>query len=102
MRLRAPSTLRILRLKVNRTVKVQRAIGVDVDVQRLEIGRGIDEADVARLHEIICDDDVFLVRCDLDVVRADARLHFVGVVETLDVGEVGNVEGCDVVGGGEG
>jgi hypothetical protein len=45
---------------------------------------------------------VALVRRDLDVVRADGRLDLVWVVEPLDVVEVADVEGCDVVGGREG
>jgi hypothetical protein len=45
---------------------------------------------------------VLLVGRDLDVVRADGRLVLVRVVETLDVVQVADVEGCDVVGCCEG
>jgi hypothetical protein len=91
-----------VRLKVNGAVEVQASIRVDVDVERLEISGGVDEADVAGLHEVVGDDDVLLVGSHLDVVGTDAGLVLIGVVETLDVVEVADVEGCDVVGGGEG
>ena len=44
---------------------------------------------------------MLLVGSDLDVVRPDGRLIFIGVVEALDVVQVGDIEGSDVVGGGE-
>lgn len=43
-----------------------------------------------------------LVGSDLDVVRADGRLVLVGVVQTLDVLQVADVEGGNVVGGRQG
>ena len=102
MRLSTTPALRKDRVKVNRAVEVQASVGVDIDVESFEISRCIDEADVAGLHEVVGDDDVFLVGGDFDVVGAEGRLDLIGVVETLDVGEVRDVEGCDVVGGGEG
>lgn len=44
---------------------------------------------------------MLLVRSDLDVVRANGGLVLIGVVKTLDVVQVGDIEGSDVVGGGE-
>lgn len=39
---------------------------------------------------------VLLVRRNLDVVWPDDRLVLVGVVETLDVSQVGDIESSDV------
>jgi hypothetical protein len=44
---------------------------------------------------------VLLVGSDLDVVGSDGGLILIGVVEALDVVEVGDIEGSNVVGGGE-
>jgi hypothetical protein len=44
---------------------------------------------------------VLLVRSDLDVVGTNGRLVLIGVVKTFDVVQVGDIEGSDVVGGGE-
>lgn len=101
MRLSATAVAESTR-EIDRAVEMQRAVGLDVDVLSLEVGRGIDKADVARLHKVVGDDDVFLIGGDFDVMRADDGLVFVGVVEALDVVEVGDVERGDVVGGCEG
>ena len=100
MRLRA-TTVGELPSEVDGAVEAERTIVVDVNVQRLEVCRSIDDTDVAGLHEVIGDDDMLLVGSDLDIVGSNSRLVFVGVVETLDVVQVGDVEGSDVVGGGE-
>jgi hypothetical protein len=96
-----PASRKLL-LEINAAIEVQTPIRIDIDIQGAEIRRGVDEPDVAGLHEVIGDDDVFLVRRDLDVVRADGGLGYSGVVETLDGGEIADVEGGDVVGGREG
>lgn len=83
--------------EIDGAAEMQTSIGVEVDVERFEVGGGVDDADVARLDEVIGHDEVFLVRGDFDVVRADGGLDFVGVVEAFDVGEVGDVERGDVV-----
>jgi len=102
VRLSTTSGRREVRLKVNGAVEVQASIRVDVNVERLEISRGVDEADVASLYEVVGDDDVLLVGGHLDVVGTNAGLDLIRVVETLDVVEVADVEGGDVVGSGEG
>ena len=89
-------------LEVDSTVEVKASIRVDVDVQRLVISRSVDQSDSASLYEVIRDNNVLLVRCDLDVMRANGRLILIRVVETLDIAEIGDIEGCDVVGGCEG
>jgi len=91
-----------LLLEINRAVEVQASIRVDIDVQRFVISWGVDDADISSLHKVISDNYVFLIWGYFDVVRTDGGLHGVGVVETLDVVEIGDVEGGDVVCGGEG
>lgn len=88
--------------EVNAAIEAQRAIIEDVDVKSLEVGRGIDDADLTGLHEIIGDDDVFLVWRDLDVVGTNGWLDLIRVIQTLDVVEVADIQGGNVVGGGQG
>lgn len=95
------STLTVQSVEVDRAVEVQRAVVVDVNVQRLVVGWRVDETDVARLHEVVCHDNVLLVGSHLDVVRADGGLLLIRVIQTLDVRQVRNVERGDVVGGRE-
>lgn len=87
--------------EVNGTVEGNTAIVVDVDVLGLEVGWDIDNTDLTSLHEVIGDDNVLLVRSDLNVVRALDRVVLIGVIETLDVVEVANVQSGNVVGRGE-
>ena len=101
MRLRTPS-IGVRRREINRTIEVQTAIIIDINIQSLEIRRRVQDANLPGLHKVIGDDNVFLVRGDLDVMGPDRRLHFVWVVEALDVVEVGDVERGDVVGCCEG
>lgn len=77
--------------EVNRAVERKAAILFKVDVERLEVSRGVDDTNVASLDEVVGDDQVLLVRCDLDIVRSDGRLILIGVIQTLDVVEVANV-----------
>ena len=101
MRLRT-APIGIRSCKVNAPVEVQRAIRVDVNVQRLEVGGGVDEADLASLHKVVGDDNVLLVGGDFDVVGTDGGLNGVWVIEALGVVEVGDVERGDVVSGCDG
>lgn len=101
MRPRTPPVA-VLLLKVDAAVEAERARGQDVDPLRAEVGGRVDDGDVAGLEEVVCDEQVLLVGRDLDVVRADDALRGVGVVEALDVREVADVQGRDVVGGREG
>lgn len=97
MRLRT-TAVRELAREIDRAVEVEATVVLNVDVQSLEVSGSVDDADVAGLHEVVGDDDVFLVGRDFDVVRAEGGLVGVRVVEALDVVEVGDVEGGDVVG----
>jgi hypothetical protein len=101
MRLR-PAPVRKLLLEINSPIKMQTSIRIDINIQRLEICRRIDETNIASLDEVVCDDDVLLVGRDLDVVGTDGGLDCGGVIETLDITEVGDVERSDVVVGCEG
>lgn len=83
--------------KVNSSVEMQTSILVNINIQRLEISRCIQDSDISSLDKVIGDDDVFLIWGNLDVVRTDGWLSFVGVVETLDVVKVRDVEGSDMV-----
>lgn len=41
--------------EVNRAVETQTAVVVEVDVQRLEVSRGVDDTDLAGLDKVIGD-----------------------------------------------
>ena len=101
VRLRATAVGKLLG-EVDGAVEAERAIIVNVNVQRLEVSRSVDDANVAGLHEVVGDDDVLLVGSDLDVVGPNGGLILIRVVEALDVVRVGDIEGSNVVGGGEG
>lgn len=77
---------------------MQGTVRVDVDVKPLEVCRGIDQANLPRLYKVVGDDNVLLVRCDFDVMRANGRLNLVRVIEALGVIQVRDVERGDVVG----
>jgi hypothetical protein len=88
---------RKLLLKINRAIEMQTSIRVDINIQRAIISWCVDESDVTGLHKVIGDNDVFLIRDDLDVVWSNGWLCDGGVVETLDVGEVADIKGGDVI-----
>lgn len=77
--------------EVNRAVEGKAAVLLEVDVERLEVSRGVDDTDVASLDEVVGDDQVLLVGSDLQIVRSDSRLVLIGVIQTLDVVEVADV-----------
>ena len=86
-------------IEVNGTVEIQRSIRVDIDVQSFEVSRRVDKSDVAGLYKVIGNDDVFLIGCNLDIMRTYSGLYLIRIVETLDIIEIGDVEGRDVIGG---
>lgn len=96
------TTVRELLAEVDSPVEVQATIIIDINVQRLEVSRGIDDADLAGLNKVIGDYQMLLVRSDLDVVGTHGGLVLVGIIQALDVVQVGDVQGGDVVGGCEG
>lgn len=83
--------------KINGPVEMQTSIGIDINIQRPIISGSVDQANIAGLHEVIGDNDVFLVRSDLDVVRPDGWLNSVGIIEAFDVVEITDVERGDMV-----
>lgn len=97
----SPTTISELTLEVDGAVEAERAIRVNIDVEGLEVGWSIDDTNIAGLDEVVGDDEVLLVRSYLDVVRANGRLVLVGVIKTLDVVQVRDIKGSNVVGGGQ-
>ena len=57
---------------------------------------------ITSLHEIPGDEEMLPVGSDLDVVRPDDGLVLVGIVQALDVAEIRDVQGRDVVAQREG
>lgn len=88
--------------EVNGPVEVQTAILVEINVQRLEVSRRVNDTDVAGLHKVVGDDDMLLVRSDLNVVGTDGGLLLIGVIQTLDVVQVADVKSSDMICGGQG
>lgn len=91
-----------LLVEVDASVEGQAAVLVQVDIESLEVSWGVDEADLARLHEVIGHNQVLLVGRHLDVVRADGGLILIRVIEPLHVVQVADVQCGNVVGGGQG
>lgn len=94
----SPTTVAEGCCKINKSVKVKAAIRVDINIERFEVCWCVDDPNVARLNEIVCDHNMFLVWGDFDVMGANGRLIFIRIVETFGVVQVGNVEGSDVIG----
>lgn len=87
VRLRA-TTVGKLPGEVDGAVEAERAIIVDVNVQRLEVGGSVDDTDIAGLDKVVGDDYVLLVGSDLDVVGSDGGLVLIRVIKALDVVQV--------------
>lgn len=64
---RAPAVCELGR-KINGAVEMQGAVRIDVDVEGLEVGGGVDDADIPGLDEVVGHDNMFLVRGHFDVV----------------------------------
>lgn len=113
MWLRTP-TFRELLGEVNGPVEAQASIRSDIDVQSLEVCWGVYDAYIASLHEVVGDDDVFLIWCDLDIlcmilalssldqgivtyVRTDCWLDLIWIIQSLDVIEVRDIESSDMI-----
>jgi hypothetical protein len=96
VRLRTPTILKLL-AEVNSSVKGETAILVQIDIERLEVSRSIDNTDLACLDKVICDNQVLLVRRDLDIVRSYCGLVLIWIIETFDVVQVADVQRDNVV-----
>lgn len=83
--------------KIDGSAKVKAAIRVDINIEGFVVCRCIYDSNVSRLNEIVCHHNMFLVWGDLDVMGANRRLIFIGVIETFGVVQVGNVEGSDMI-----
>lgn len=88
--------------EIDGAVKVETTIVVDVDVEGLERAGGIDQSNLTSLDEVVCHNEMLLVWCHFDVVWTEGWLIFIRVIKTLDVVEIGQVQGRDMVGGGKG
>lgn len=75
-----PSAVGKLLLEIDASAKFKAAIQVDIDIQRFVVCWGVDDPNVARLDEIVCYNDVFLVWGDFDVMGANGWLNFIRVV----------------------
>lgn len=96
MRLGTTPVCEVLR-EVDASVEVETSVVQDVDVQRPEIRRCVDQANVTGLQEIIRDHKMLLVGRDLEEVRSHRILNLIWIVETLDIVEVGDVKGRNMV-----
>lgn len=95
------SAISKLALEVNAAVEAEGPVWQQINVQSLVIRWSINDPNVTCLHEIIGHDKMLLVRRDFNVVRTDGWLILVGVVETLHVLEVADIERCDVICSGQ-
>jgi hypothetical protein len=109
-------------VEVNATVEAERTVVENIDPVALVVTRGVEDADVAGFDEVTGDEEVLLVRGELDVVRAwnwsviaspNSRHHVNGkltnntlvlvrIIETLGVLQVRNIDCSDVVAQSEG
>ncbi len=106
-------------LKVDSAVEAESTVVEDVNPVDLVVTGGIEDRNlavqlavatestevftyIASLHKVAADEEVLLVGRNLDVVGTNDGLLLVGVVEALDVVEVGDVESGDVVADSEG
>jgi len=88
-------------VNIDGAVEAKSTVGEDINPLSPEVSRGVDDADVSGLDEVVGDEKVLSVRCDLDVVRSNDALILIGVVETLGAGEVGDIKSRNVVGKGD-
>ena len=96
MRLSSTS-IRIRPCEIDTPVEMQGPIRVDVDIEGFEVSRSVDEPDLSCLHKVIGDDDVLLIRRDLDIVGSDGRLDLIWIIEALHILQIGDIEGCDMI-----
>lgn len=94
----SPTAVGVWPCKIDISLEVKATIRVDIYIERFEVCWCVDDPNVARLDEIVCDHDVFLVWGDFDVMGANGRLIFIGIVETFGIIQVGYVEGGNVIG----
>ena len=101
MRLGSTAVGKLL-VEVDGSVEGQASILLEVNVKSLEVSRGVYDADITSLDKVVGNNEVFLVGGDLDIVGSNGRLVLIGVIETLDVIQVADIESGDVVGSGQG
>lgn len=67
----------------------------------LEVTMSVYNTNLASLGKVVGNKKVLLVGTDLEIVGSNDALIFIGVVETLDVVEIRDVERSDVVADGK-
>ena len=93
------TTVGKLLAEVNGSVERKTSILLEIDVKSLKVSRGVDDTNLAGLHEVIGDNQVLLIGSDLNIVGADGGLVLIGVIKALNVVQVADVKGSNVVGG---
>jgi hypothetical protein len=96
------TAVRKLPFEVNSAVKAQSTVWQDINIQSLVVGGCIQDTNVTSLHKIVSHNNVLLIRSHFDVMRSNCGLLLVGVVETLNIVKVANIERSDMVGGCKG
>ena len=93
-------TFRELLSKADGAAKLQTSVWLDVGIVNLEISWSIHDTDVTSLQEVVDNDDMLLVWTNFDKVRANSWVNLIGVVETLWVLEIRDIELADMVSSG--
>lgn len=83
--------------EVDAAVETQAAIRKDINPLRLKIGRGVDDTNLAGLNKIIGNQQVLLIRTDLQIMWTNDTLILIRVIQSLDVVKIRNVKCCDMV-----
>ena len=96
MRLGSTAVFKVLR-EIDATIEVQAAVRIDINVKSPVVSRSIDKADVSCLKEVVCDNEMLLIRGDFEKVGPNTILNFIGIIEALRVVDVGNIKRRDVV-----
>lgn len=94
-----PSTATISKLlrEVNGAVELKAAIVQNIKVESFEICWNIDNTNIAGLDKVIGDEKMLLIRRHLYVVRADCWLVLIRIIEALNIVQVADIEGGNVV-----
>lgn len=96
------TTIGELLVEIDGPVERKTSIILKINVKCLEVSWGIDNPNITSLDKVIGDNQVLMIGGNLDVVGSDSGLVLVGVIETLDVTQVTDVQSGDVVGSSQG
>lgn len=90
-----------LLVEVNGPIEREATIIVEINVQRLKISGRVDYPNITSLNKVVGDNEVLLIRSDLNVVGANRGLILIRVIQTLDVVQVADIQCGNMVGCGE-